>query len=88
MYLKQKGLKISGSKAELIVRVLTHAPENLSARDAVEDEESPNSSEDDTSSESSDSDDSSNDCSTYCRRVILRNVCTGGRAPTSKLGMR
>ena len=32
---------------------------NLSARDAVEDEESPNSCQDDTSSESSDSDDSS-----------------------------
>ena len=59
MYLKQKGLKISGSKAELIDRVLTHARGNLSARDAVEDEESPNSCEDDTSSESSDSDDSS-----------------------------
>ena len=54
MYLKQKGLKISGSKAELIDRVLTHARGNLSARDAVEDEESPNSCEDDTSSESSD----------------------------------
>ena len=65
MYLKQKGLKISGSKAELIDRVLTHARGNLSARDAVEDEESPNSCEDDTSSESSDSDDSSNDSSTY-----------------------
>ena len=37
----------------------------LSARDAVEDEESPNSREDDTSSEFSDSDDSSNDSSTY-----------------------
>ena len=59
MYLKQKGLKISGSKAELIDRVLTHARGNLSARDAVEDEESPNSCEDDTSSEFSDSDDSS-----------------------------
>ena len=56
MYLKQKGLKISGSKAELIDRVLTHARGNLSARDAVEDEESPNSCEDDTSSEFSDSD--------------------------------
>ena len=53
MYLKQKGLKISGSKAELIDRVLTHARGNLSARHAVEDEESPNSCEDDTSSESS-----------------------------------
>ena len=52
MYLKQKGLKISGSKAELIDRVVTHSRGNLSARDAVEDEESPN------------SDDSSNDSST------------------------
>ena len=59
MHLQQKGLKISGSKAELIDRVVTHARGNLSARDAVEDEESPNSCEDDTSSESSDSDDSS-----------------------------
>ena len=64
MYLKQKGLKISGSKAELIDRVFTHACGNLSARDAVEDEESPNSCEDDTSSESSDSDDSAKDSST------------------------
>ena len=61
MYLKQKGLKIRGSiEAELIDRVLTHARGNLSARDAVEDEESPNSCEDDTSSEFSDSDESSN----------------------------
>jgi len=29
MYLKQKGLKISGSKAELIDRILTHARGNL-----------------------------------------------------------
>ena len=49
----------------MIERVLTYARGNLSARDAVEDEESPNSCEDDTSSESSDSDDSSNDSSTY-----------------------
>ena len=61
MYLKQKGLKLSGSKAELIDRVLTHARGNLSARDAVEDEESPNSCEDDTILEFSDSDDYSND---------------------------
>ena len=61
MYLKQKGLKISGTKAELIDRVLTLARANLSVRDAVEDEESPKSSEGDTSSESSFSDDSSND---------------------------
>ena len=53
MYLKQKGIKISGSKAELIDRVLTHARGNLGARDAVEDEESPSSCEDNTSSESS-----------------------------------
>ena len=65
MFLKQKGLKISGSKAELIDRVLTHARGNLFARDAVEDEKSPNSCEDDTSSESSDSDNSSKDTSTH-----------------------
>ena len=59
MYLKQKGPKISGSKAELIDRVLTLARANPSARDAVEDEESPNSCEGDMSSECSDSDDSS-----------------------------
>ena len=65
MYLKQKGLKLSGSKAELIDRVLTHERGNLSPRDAVEDEESPIWCEDDASSESSDSDDSSNDSSIY-----------------------
>ena len=65
MYLKQKGLKKIGSQAELIDRVLTDARGSLSARDAVEDEESPNWCEDDTSSESSDSDDSSNDSLTY-----------------------
>ena len=43
----------------LIEFSITHACGNLTARDAVEDEESPNSCEDDTSSESSDSDDSS-----------------------------
>ena len=59
MYLNQNSVKTSGRKAELIDRFLTHARGNLSARDAVEDEESPNSCEDDTSSESSDSDDSS-----------------------------
>ena len=36
-------------------QLLTHAWGNLSARDSVEDEESPNSCEDDTSSEASDS---------------------------------
>ena len=44
--------------------VLTHARGNLSARDAVEDEESP---EDDASSESSYSDDSSKDSLTYVK---------------------
>ena len=62
--------KISGSKGELIDQVLTHARGNLSARDAVEDEESPNSCEDDTGSESRDSDDSSNDSST-CFEVMF-----------------
>ena len=52
----------------MIDRVLIHTRGNLSARDAVEDEESPNSCEDDTSSESSDSDDSSNDSSTYVEK--------------------
>ena len=88
MCLKQKGLKISGSKAKLIDRVLTHAHGNLIARDAVEDEESPNSCEDDTSSVSSDSDDSSNDFSSYVEESFVSDVCTGGRNPTSKLGMR
>ena len=49
----------------MIDRVFTHTRGNLSTRDTVEDEESPNSCEDDTSSKSSDSDDSSNDHSTY-----------------------
>ena len=67
MYLKQKGLKISGTKAELIDQVLTLARANLSVRDAVEDEESPKSSEGDTSSESSVSDDPSNDSSFHLK---------------------
>ena len=89
MYSKQKGLTISGSKAELIHRVLTHARGTLSARDAVEDEESPNSWEDDTNpsdsydssddSESSDSDDSLRDSSRYAEesfQVISSHVRT------------
>ena len=63
MYLKQKGLKISGSKAESIDRVFTHARGTLNAWDAVEDEECPNSCEDDTNS--SDSDDSLSDSTRY-----------------------
>ena len=56
MYLKQHGLKISGRKADLTKRVLSHARGNA-ARDVLEDEEVlNNSSEDDTSAESSDSD--------------------------------
>ena len=55
MYLKQHGLKISGSKADLTKRVLSHVRENA-ARDVLEDEEFYNSCEDDKTSESSDSD--------------------------------
>jgi len=51
MYLKQHGLKISGSKADLTKRVLSHARENT-ARDVLEDEEFYKSCEDDTTSES------------------------------------
>ena len=49
----------------MIDRGLTHVLGNLSARDAVEHEESSNSCEDDTRSESSYTDDSSNESSTY-----------------------
>ena len=51
MYLKQHGLKISRSKADLTKRVLNHACENA-ARDVLEDEEFYNSCEYDTTSES------------------------------------
>ena len=54
-YLKLHGLKISGSKADLTKRVLSHARENA-ARDVLEDEEFYNSCEDDTTSESESSD--------------------------------
>ena len=70
MRLKQKGLEISGSKAELIDQVLTHACRTLSARDAqnsCEDDKTGSSDSDDSSdnSESSDSDGSSSDSSRY-----------------------
>ena len=55
MYLKQHGLKISGSKDDLTKRVLNHASENA-ARDVLEDEEFYNSCEDDTTSESESND--------------------------------
>ena len=55
MYLKQHGLKINGSKADLTKRVLSHAPENA-ARDVLEDEEFYNSCEDDSTSESESTD--------------------------------
>ena len=55
MYLKQHGLKTSGSKADLTKRVLSHARGNA-ARDVLEDEEFNNSCEDDTTSESESSD--------------------------------
>ena len=54
MYLKQHGLKISGSKAELTERVLSHARGNA-ARDVLEAEEF-NDSCKESESESSDSD--------------------------------
>ena len=54
MYLKQHGLKISGSKAELTERVLSHARRNA-ARDVVEVEKF-NDSCKESESESSDSD--------------------------------
>ena len=55
MYLKQRGLKISGSMADFTKRVVSHARGNA-ARDVLEDEEFNNSCEDDTTSESESSD--------------------------------
>ena len=55
MYLKQLGLKISGSKADLTKRVLSHSRGNA-ARDVLEYEEFNNSCGDDTTSESQSSD--------------------------------
>ena len=49
MYLKQHGLKISGSKAALTKRVVSHARGNA-ARNVLEDEEFNNSCEDGTTS--------------------------------------
>ena len=52
MHLKQHGLKLSGSKADLTIkRVLSHAHGNT-VRDVLEGEEFNNSCEDDTTSES------------------------------------
>lgn len=59
----KRSFKISGSKAESIDRVFTHARGTLNAWDAVGDEECPNSCEDDTNS--SDSDDSLSDSTRY-----------------------
>ena len=55
MYLKQHGLKISGSKADLTKGILSHARENF-ARDVLQNEEFYNSCEDDTTSESESND--------------------------------
>ena len=55
MYLKQRGLKISGSKADFTKRVVSHARGNAS-RDVLEDEEFNISCEDDTISESESTD--------------------------------
>jgi len=62
MYLKQHGFKISGSKADLTKRVVSHARGNA-ARGVLEDEEFYNSCEDNTTSESKSSDfDGENTC--------------------------
>ena len=97
-YSKAKRFKISGSKAELIDRGLPHARGNLSARDAVKDEESPNSCKDDTNSsdsddssddsESSDSDSSLSDSSRCVKELFEVMFVHGGRAPSSELGLR
>jgi len=55
IYLEQHDLKISGSKADLTRRVLSHARGNA-ARDVLEEEEFNNSCGDDTTSESESSD--------------------------------
>ena len=67
---------------------ITSARGNLSARDAVEDEESPNSCEDDTSSESSDSDDSSNYSSTYVEESFEVMFFPEEEIQQVQLGMR
>ena len=72
MYLKQHGLKISGSKADLTKRVLSRARENA-ARDVLEDEEFYNSCEDDTTSESESSD--SNGENTYVEELFEVLLC-------------
>ena len=55
VHLKQHGLKISGSKADLTKQVLSYARENA-ARDILEEEEFYDSCECDTTSESESSD--------------------------------
>ena len=55
MYLKQRGLKISGSMADFTKQVVSYARGNAS-RDVLENEEFNNSCEDDTISESESSD--------------------------------
>ena len=72
MYLKQHGLKRSGSKADLTKRVLSHARGNA-ARDVLEDEEFNNSCEDDTTSESESSD--SNGENTYVEESFEVLLC-------------
>ena len=72
MYLKQRGLKISGSMADLTERVLSHACGNA-ARDDLEDEEFNSSCEDDTTSESESSD--SNGENTYVEESFEVLLC-------------
>ena len=79
MYLKQHGLKISGSKADLTKRVLSRARGNA-ARDVLEDEEFNNSCEDDTTSESESSD--SDGENTYVEEPIEVLLCPRKTANT------
>jgi len=72
MFLKQHGLKISGSTADLTKRVLSHARGNA-ARDDLEDEEFNSSCEDDTTSESESSD--SNGENTYVEESFEVLLC-------------
>ena len=59
-------------------QLLTHAWGNLSARDSVEDEESPNSYEDDTSSEASDSEPFFLKGRGGGRLALILSLCEGG----------
>ena len=86
MYLKQHGLKISGNKADLTKRVLSHARENA-ARNVLEDEEFYNPCEDDTTSESessdSDGENSYAEESFQCSKLEENSGCPCGKRRTT-----